>query len=76
MDVDKIMEIAVKGNVGHKLQDMCTLITTLGADRFGVTERPVCRQAARPNRWELKICHLRQELKTLKRHFTAAEEEE
>lgn len=76
MDVDKIMETAVKGDVDHKLQAMCTLIITLGAERFGVTERPVCRQAARSNQRELKIRHLRQELKTLKRQFRAAEEEE
>ncbi|TWW68228.1 hypothetical protein D4764_19G0000260 [Takifugu flavidus] len=31
---------------------------------------------ARPNRWELKISQLRQELKTLKRQFRAAREEE
>lgn len=75
-DIDKIMETAVKGDVDHKLQAMCTLITTLGAERFGVTAGPGCRQVERPNRRELKICHLRQELKTLKRQFRAAKKEE
>ncbi|XP_062872774.1 uncharacterized protein LOC134334411 [Trichomycterus rosablanca] len=75
MDLDKILE-TVKGDVDHKLQAMCTLITSIGAERFGVTERPASRQTSRPNRRELKISHLRQELKILKRQFRAANEEE
>ncbi|XP_029693775.1 uncharacterized protein [Takifugu rubripes] len=75
-DIDKIMETTGKGNVDHKLQAMCTFITTIGAERFGVTERPVRKESARPNRWEHKSSQLRQELKTLKRQFRAASEEE
>lgn len=74
-DIDKIMETTVKGNVDHKLQAMCTFITTIGAERFGVTERPVRKESARPNRREHKISQLSQELKTLKRQFRAASEE-
>lgn len=61
--MDKIMVTAVKGDMNHKLQAMCTLITTLGAERIGVTERHERRPAVRPNRRELKTTHLRQELK-------------
>ncbi|TWW79888.1 hypothetical protein D4764_10G0009180 [Takifugu flavidus] len=75
-DIDKIMETTGKGNVDHKLQAMCTFITTIGAERFGVTERPARKESARPNRREHKISQLRQELKTLKRQFRAASEEE
>lgn len=75
VDIDKIME-TVKGDVDDKLQVMCTLITTIGADRFGVTGRRENRQAARPNWRELNVCWLRQELKALKCQFRAAKEEE
>ncbi|TWW81809.1 hypothetical protein D4764_01G0016240 [Takifugu flavidus] len=68
------METTGKGNVDHKLQAMCIFITTIGEEWFGVTERPVRKESARPNWWEHKISQLRQELKTLK--FRAASEEE
>lgn len=55
---------------------MCTLIMTIGTERFGVTERRASSKPARPNQREHKINQLRQELKTLKRQFGAAKEEE
>lgn len=69
------MEIA-KGGVDHKLQAMCTFITTISIEQFWVTETPVRKQSARPSQWEHKISQLRLELKTFKCQFRAASEED
>ncbi|TWW64129.1 hypothetical protein D4764_03G0011370 [Takifugu flavidus] len=58
-DIDKIMATTGKGNVDHKLQAMCTFITIINAERFGVKERPVRKESATPNWWEHKISQLR-----------------
>lgn len=65
-DIDKILEATSKDDVDHKLQTMCTLIMSIGVERFGVTEKPVTSNPVRPNRQEL-ISQLRQELKSFKR---------
>lgn len=70
------METSSKGGADHKLQTMCTLIMSIGTERFGVTERYGTSKPVRPNRQEHTINQLRQELKTLKRQFRAAKEEE
>lgn len=75
-DIDKILEATSKGDVDHKLQTVCTLIMSIGVERFGVTEKPVTSNPVRPNRQELTISQLRQELKSLKRQFNVAKEEE
>lgn len=66
-DIDKVLETSSKGDADHKLHTMFTLIISIGAEWFGVTERPVTSKPVRPNRQEHKISQLRQELKTLKR---------
>ncbi len=75
-DVDMILEITSKGNADQKLQTMCTLIMSIGSERFGATKERGASNPVRPNQWELKISQLRQELKSLKRQNKWAEEDE
>ncbi len=75
-DVDRILEITSKGNADQKLQTMCTLIMSIGSERFGTFEERGASNPVRPNRRELKISQLRQELKSLKRQYKLAEEDE
>lgn len=75
-DVDKILETISKGNVDQKLQTMCSLIMNIGAERFGEEQKRGASNPAKLNRREVKIGQLRQELKSLRRQYKAATEEE
>ncbi|RXN38269.1 reverse transcriptase [Labeo rohita] len=75
-NVDKCLESISKGSVDQKLQTMCTIVLNMGAERFGVEERRGDSNPAKLNRREAKISQLRQELKSLRRQFKMAKEEE
>ena len=75
-DVDNILKTTSKGSVDHKLQTMCTLITSIGAERFGVIEKGKKDHHPKPNRRAVRISQLRLELKSLKKQFKAEEEVE
>lgn len=75
-DADKCLESISKGSVDQKLPIMCTIIMNMGAERFGIEERRRVSNPAKPNRREAKISQLRQELKSPRRQFRMAKEEE
>ncbi|XP_061896833.1 uncharacterized protein LOC133645919 [Entelurus aequoreus] len=76
-DVDEALESISKGDADQKLQTMCSLIISIGGERFGVEQKQgAARNPAKLNRREVKISELRQELKSLRRQFKAAKEEE
>lgn len=75
-DLDTILESTCKGNVEQKLHTMCTLTMGIGAVRFGVTEKRGTTIPSLPNQREVKISQLRQDLRSLKRQYKAAKEEE
>ena len=66
-DLDLILSTASKGNVDQKLQTMCTLITSMGAERFGVRRKKTKDHRMGPNRREIRISQLRKEMKSLKK---------
>ena len=55
---------------------MSAMIISIGAERFGIKERQPTRGLGEPNRREVKISQLRQELRLLGRQFKQAREEE
>lgn len=75
-DVDKSLEAISKGDAGHRLQTMCSLIMSIGAERFGVEQKQGASNSAKPNRREVKISQLRLELKSLRHQFKVAKEED
>ncbi|XP_077380867.1 uncharacterized protein LOC144020874 [Festucalex cinctus] len=76
-DVCKIIQATAKGDVDSRLQAMTTIIVSFGSERFGWTEYVNTKTTSYTmNRRATKIHQLRQELRTLKKQFKRATEEE
>ncbi|XP_067284127.1 uncharacterized protein [Pseudorasbora parva] len=75
-DVDTILEAGVKGDADRRLLTMTTIIISLAAERFGLEEKKVVNLPYTMNNRAHKIHQLRQELKSLRRKFKEAREEE
>ncbi|KAJ8014696.1 hypothetical protein DPEC_G00018330 [Dallia pectoralis] len=75
-DVDTIMEVVGKGDADRRLQGMTNIIISLAAERFGVEEKKAVNRPYIMNNRANKIHQLRRELKSLKRRFKEAREEE
>lgn len=75
-DADTILEAIVKGDADRRLQTMTTIIISLAAERFGLEEKKAVNLPYIMNNRANKIHQLRQELKSLRRRFKEAREEE
>ena len=74
-DLNAILKSTAKGSAEQNLLTMCTLITRIGAERFGESERHHKDSQIRPNRRGIKISQLRLELKSLRKQFKATDDE-
>lgn len=54
---------------------MCTLVISIGAERFGI-KQPKVKNITMPNQRGIKITQLRKELKSLRQQYRKATEEE
>ncbi|KAJ8008617.1 hypothetical protein DPEC_G00106740 [Dallia pectoralis] len=70
------MEVVGKGDAYRRLQAMTSIIISLAAERIGVEEKKAVNRPYIMNNRANKIHQLRQELKSLKRRFKEAREEE
>ncbi|XP_077372334.1 uncharacterized protein LOC144033646 [Festucalex cinctus] len=75
-DLDQILDATARGGADQKLLSMSAMIISIGAERFGVKEQRATRLQGEPNRREVKISQLRQELRLLGRQFKVAREED
>ncbi|KAK0148843.1 hypothetical protein N1851_010754 [Merluccius polli] len=75
-DADTILEATAKGDADRRLQTMTTIIISLAAERFGLEEKKAANVPYTMNNRANKIHQLRQELKSLRRRFKEAREEE
>ncbi|KAI4879743.1 hypothetical protein NFI96_004950, partial [Prochilodus magdalenae] len=75
-DVNQVLEATNRGNADHRMRTMCTMIISIAAERFGMKEQPSARAEGGPNRREMKISQLRQELRLLRKQYKPAKQEE
>ncbi|KAL7876168.1 hypothetical protein AOLI_G00111310 [Acnodon oligacanthus] len=75
-DADTIVEAIAKSDADQRLQNMTTIIISLAAERFGLEEKRTGNLPYTKNNRSKKIHQLRQELKSLRRRFKEAREEE
>ncbi|KAL7833617.1 hypothetical protein AOLI_G00285770 [Acnodon oligacanthus] len=75
-DADNILEAIANGDADQRLQNMTTIIISLAAERFGLEEKRTGNLPYTMNNRSKKIHQLRQELKSLRRRFKEAREEE
>ncbi|XP_049324773.1 uncharacterized protein LOC125789951 [Astyanax mexicanus] len=75
-DTSRIINSAAKGDVEGRLKYMTTIITSFGAERFGVEEPKSSKPTFSNNRRADKIRELRKELRMLAKQFKLAAEEE
>lgn len=75
-DTDSILEAIAKGEADRRLQTMTTIIISLAAERFGLEEKRTAKLPYTMNNRASKIHQLRQELKSLRRQYKEAREEE
>ncbi|RXN19664.1 reverse transcriptase [Labeo rohita] len=75
-DVDKVLEAIEKGDVDRRLQAMTTIISSLAQERFGVEEKRSTPTTYSMNHRAAKIRKIRQELKSLKKQYKEASEEQ
>ena len=75
-NVDKVLEATAKGDVDRRLQTMTAIIVTMAVERFGVEEGRGVKRPYTKNQRAVKIHNIRLELKTLKKQYKAAGEEE
>ncbi|XP_061589349.1 uncharacterized protein LOC133454644 [Cololabis saira] len=75
-DLDQVIDATARGVADQKLRTMSAMIVSIGAERFGIKEQQPTRRLGEPNRREVKISQLRQELRLLGRQFKQAKEEE
>ncbi|XP_075304756.1 retrovirus-related Pol polyprotein from type-1 retrotransposable element R2 [Odontesthes bonariensis] len=75
-DLDQVLDATARGDADQKLLSMSAMIINIGAERFGIKEQQPARCSGEPNRRQLKISQLRQELRLLGRQFKVAREEE
>lgn len=75
-DLDQVLDTTARGDADQKLLSMSEMIVSIGAERFGIKEQQPTKRLGEPNRREVKISQLRQELRLLGRQFKVAREEE
>ncbi|XP_063050108.1 uncharacterized protein LOC134444859 [Engraulis encrasicolus] len=75
-DLNQVLDATARGDADQKLLSMSAMIINIGAERFGIKKQQPTRRSGEPNRRELKISQLRQELRLLGRQFKVAREEE
>ncbi|KAF7643274.1 hypothetical protein LDENG_00242440 [Lucifuga dentata] len=75
-DVNQILEVTVKREVGRKLQAMTTIIVSIAAERFGEEGKKSPRISYSMNQRAMRIHNIRQEMKALKSQYKVAGEEE
>jgi hypothetical protein len=75
-DVDKVLEATEKGDVDRRLQAMTTIISSLAQERFGAEEKRSTPTTYSMNHRAAKIHKIRQELKSLKKRYKEASEEQ
>ena len=75
-DLNNILKTTARGSVDQKLQTMCTLIMSIGAERFRVRGNNNIETQPKPNRRAIRISQLRKELKSLRKQFKATEDME
>lgn len=75
-DLDQVLDATVRGDADQKLRTMSAMIISIGSERFGMKEQRTTRDVGEPNRREVKISQLRQELRLLRKQFKQAREEE
>ncbi|XP_061878077.1 uncharacterized protein LOC133630482 [Entelurus aequoreus] len=75
-DADTILDTTAKGEADRRLKTMTTVIISLAAERFGFEEKRAAKPPYIMNNRASKIQQLRQELKSLRRQFKVASEED
>ncbi|XP_048863711.1 uncharacterized protein LOC125738598 [Brienomyrus brachyistius] len=75
-DTSRIVNSTAKGGVESRLKYLTTIITSFGAERFGVEQAKSSKPTYINNRRADKVHHLRKELRTLAKQFKVADEEE
>ncbi|XP_049336392.1 uncharacterized protein LOC125802421 [Astyanax mexicanus] len=76
-DVSKIIQATAKGDVDSRLTSMTTIIISYASERFGQVDKGKSKSTSYTmSRRATRIHHLRQELRTLKKQYKAAAEEE
>lgn len=75
-DLDQVLDVTAKGGVDQKVRTMATMIISIGAERFGITEQQPTRGRGEPNRREVKISQRWQEFRLLGLQFKQAREKE
>ena len=70
-DVDQTLQQVLGGSISKRLETMATIIHVIGKNTFGTDEKPTKTKHEPPSksRRELKIEHLRREIKLLKREY-------
>ena len=75
-DLDKILESALSGPAERKLVAMTNLVYMVSRERFGVLKNIPSKSVQTPNRRQRLISDIRAELRTLRRAFRTARDEE
>ncbi|XP_035990671.1 uncharacterized protein LOC118562404 [Fundulus heteroclitus] len=76
-DVSNIIQATAKGDVDSRLTSMTTVIVSYARERFGQVDKGKSKSTPYTmSRRATRIHHLRQELRTLKKQYKAATEEE
>lgn len=75
-DTSGIINATAKGDVEGRLKSLTTIITSFGAERFGVEELKSSKSTYTNNRRADKIQQLRKELRALAKQFKTAAEDE
>lgn len=77
-DVDSALEVTAKVDVDQRLKTMSMFIISIASDRFGIKEHRATKTttaAPIPNRREIKISQLRQELRMLRSQYRKASDD-
>ena len=75
-DVNKVLEAPVKGEVDQRLWMMMTISTSLAQERFCAEEKRPAQQTYTMNRQAAMILKIHQELKTPRKQYKGANEEQ
>ena len=77
-DMEKILENTLNGSAEGKIRVMTTLVYNMGAERFGLEEKKADTVTAKggPSRRQKQISKLRKHLKSLKKRWLQAEEDD
>ncbi len=78
-DVDAALEVTAKGDVDQRLRTISMFIISIASDRFGIKKQRATKNTTAtpiPDRRELKISQLRQELRALRSQYRKASDDE